>query len=193
MNPPKIAVLGGSSSLPGDEAYQKAYQMGYLLAEAGATVISGGYIGAMEAVSQGAREAGGWVIGFQCHEVEAWKKVRPNPWAQELWPCETMLDLFLLLIRRSEAIIVLDGGVGTLVEVALTWNQLIIHAIEPKPFLLIGERWRSAMNGFIHEFDDFIPSSYRQHLHFVKNQPSALAYLKKKDWILMNSNCQKSH
>jgi hypothetical protein len=177
MTPPKIAVLGGASPQPGEKTYQEAFDMGQFLALSGATVISGGYIGAMEAVSRGASEAGGHVIGFRCREVEEWKDVQPTPWAKELWPCETMLDLFLLLIRRSDAIVVLDGGVGTLVEVALTWNQLIIHAIEPKPFLLVGARWHHALQAFLHEFDDLIPSSYRQHLKFVTDPITALKQL----------------
>jgi hypothetical protein len=173
----KIAVLGGSSPVPDSAPYQAACQVGRRLAESGWTVISGGYIGSMEAVSRGACEAGGHVIGFKCKEVEAWKDVQPNPWAKEIWPCDTMLDLFLILIRRGDAILVLDGGVGTLVEVSLAWNQRIIRAIEPKPLILVGERWQTAITTFCQEFEDFIPEAYLKLLHFAPNTDTALSLL----------------
>lgn len=39
-----------------------------MLAERGHIVLNGGYIGTMEAVSRGAAEAGGHVIGVTCEE-----------------------------------------------------------------------------------------------------------------------------
>jgi uncharacterized protein (TIGR00725 family) len=62
----KISVFGGSQPEEGSLAYQEAYQLGKLLAEAGHIVLTGGYIGTMEAVSRGASEADGHVIGVTC-------------------------------------------------------------------------------------------------------------------------------
>ncbi len=44
-----ITVFGGSQPKEGDAAYAEAYQLGKLLAEAGHAVLTGGYIGTMEA------------------------------------------------------------------------------------------------------------------------------------------------
>ena len=33
----------------------------------------------MEAVSRGANEAGGHVIGVTCEDIEAWRQVKPTP------------------------------------------------------------------------------------------------------------------
>ena len=54
-----ITIFGGSLPQTGSKGYQEAYNLGQLLAQAGHSVITGGYIGTMEAVSRGAAEAGG--------------------------------------------------------------------------------------------------------------------------------------
>ncbi len=176
----KIGILGGSSASPGSPTYQAAYEIGKAVAQLNATVISGGYIGAMEAVSKGAAKAGGHVIGFKCHEVEIWKDVQPNPWSGELWPCETMLDLFLILIKKTDALLVLDGGVGTLVEVALAWNQMVIGAIDAKPLILIGKRWQSSMKIFMGNFADLISEEIKTHIEFAQDYQTAITLLKLK-------------
>ena len=59
----RVTVFGGSRTEPGDQDYQQAYFLGELLGKAGYTVLTGGYIGSMEAVSRGAAESGGHVVG----------------------------------------------------------------------------------------------------------------------------------
>lgn len=73
-----IAVFGGSQPKEGDPAYAEAYELGSLLAQAGHTVLTGGYIGTMEAVSRGAAEAGGHVIGVTCEEIERCVRSKPT-------------------------------------------------------------------------------------------------------------------
>ena len=59
MERKRITVFGGSQPKPGDEDYQQALRLGALLGSAGFTVLTGGYVGTMEAVSRGAAENGG--------------------------------------------------------------------------------------------------------------------------------------
>jgi len=53
-----IAVFGSSRREENSVFYREAYELGRALAEAGYAVLSGGYNGAMAAVSRGAAEAG---------------------------------------------------------------------------------------------------------------------------------------
>ncbi|MDI6694379.1 MAG: hypothetical protein QME21_04975 [Anaerolineales bacterium] len=64
-----VTVFGGSRPTPED--YEQALHLGRLLGGSGYIVLTGGYIGVMEAVSRGASEAGGHVIGVTCDEIEA--------------------------------------------------------------------------------------------------------------------------
>ena len=87
----KASVFGGSQPKEGASAYAEAYALGKMLAEAGHTVMTGGYIGTMEAVSRGASEAGGHVIGVTCEEIEGWRPVKPNDWVKEEWRRDTLI------------------------------------------------------------------------------------------------------
>src|SRR2546428_9483555 len=63
-----ITVIGKSAKNPADpvlpEALAAAEEVGRLLAERGAVVVSGGLSGVMEAVSRGAKSANGLVGGI---------------------------------------------------------------------------------------------------------------------------------
>src|SRR5512141_3056804 len=78
-----ITVFGGSQPKEGSSAYNEAMELGRLLAQRGHSVLTGGYIGTMEAVSRGASEAGGHVIGVTCEDIENWRKVAANRWVME--------------------------------------------------------------------------------------------------------------
>ena len=112
MNPKRITVFGGSQPRPGDPAYQEALRLGQLLGQAGYAVLTGGYIGTMEAVSRGASENGGHVIGVTCDEIESWRPVKPNPWVQEELRFPTLRQRLYALIDECHAALALPGGIG---------------------------------------------------------------------------------
>src|SRR5512143_776713 len=140
-----ISVFGGSQPKEGDPGYLEALELGKLLAEAGHTVLTGGYIGTMEAVSRGAYEAGGHVIGVTCDDIEAWRKVKANPWVKEERRFPTLEGRLNELVHACDAALALPGGPGTLTEIALTWNLMIVDAMPRKPLILIGTGWESVM------------------------------------------------
>ncbi len=119
----RITVFGGSEPRPGDAAYEAAYQLGRLIGADHHTVLTGGYIGTMEAVSRGVAEAGGHVIGVTCAEIEAWRPGGPNRWVQEEVRFETLRERLYSLIDQCDAALVLPGGIGTLAELAAMWSH----------------------------------------------------------------------
>ncbi len=99
----RVTVFGGSQPKPGDPVYQDALHLGNLLAKAGYTLLTGGYIGTMEALSRGAVEAGGHVIGVTCDEIEAWRPVKANPWVTEDWHYTSLKERIFALIENCDA------------------------------------------------------------------------------------------
>jgi uncharacterized protein (TIGR00730 family) len=172
-----ITVFGGSQPKAGDESYAEAYELGKLLASAGHTILTGGYIGTMEAVSRGANEGGGHVIGVTCDEIENWRKVKANAWVQEERRFQTLEQRLSELIHSCEAAIALPGGPGTLTEIALTWNLMIIAAIPPKPLILIGSGWKSVMERFLTSFEAYIPQNQRFLLQLAPDIQSAVSLI----------------
>jgi uncharacterized protein (TIGR00725 family) len=59
----QVAVIGAGGAEEGSPTWELAEEVGRLLAEAGVTVVCGGRGGVMAAVSRGAANAGGEVIG----------------------------------------------------------------------------------------------------------------------------------
>jgi uncharacterized protein (TIGR00730 family) len=173
-----ITVFGGSLPQPGSAAYQEAQQLGALLAESGFAVQTGGYIGTMEAVSRGASEVGGHVIGVTCDEIEAWRPVAPNRWVAQQKRCPTLRERLYVLIDKCDAALALPGGIGTLAEIALTWSQLQIKPKDPRPFILLGQGWARTLDTFTSQLGIYIPETDQKRILTAPDPTTALEILK---------------
>lgn len=172
----RITVFGGSVPKPGEPAYQAAYQLGHLIGTDRHTILTGGYIGTMEAASRGCAEAGGRVIGVTCDEIEAWRPVKPNRWVQQEIRCVTVKERLFTLIEECDCAIALPGGVGTLAEIAMMWNQMQIQAILIRPLVLVGEGWQRSYKTMFNHLEYYIPPAHRNLVSFAVD--SAQAYQK---------------
>ena len=145
-----ITVFGGSQPKEGDDAYQEALELGRLLALAGHTVSDrrlhrhdgGGQPRSLV-------EAGGHVIGVTCEDIEKWRPVKPNRWIKEERRFETLQERLNALILGCDAAIALPGGPGTLTEIALTWNLMIVESLPRRPLVLVGKGWQTVLNQFM--------------------------------------------
>ncbi|HLF75689.1 MAG TPA: LOG family protein [Anaerolineales bacterium] len=173
----KISVFGGSQPREGDRAYAEAQELGRLLAERGHIVLTGGYIGAMEAVSRGACEAGGHVIGVTCEDIEAWRPIKPNVWVREEIRRKTLLERLHGLIHEADAAFALPGGPGTLTEISLMWNLMIVESLHRRPLILIGDGWQSVFDQFFRGLDAYVPAHQREILRFAKDVQTAVEML----------------
>jgi uncharacterized protein (TIGR00730 family) len=173
-----VTVFGGASPKAGDVAYEEALYLGSLLGSSGYTVLTGGYIGTMEAVSRGAAEAGAHVVGITCDEIEHWRPVQRNPWVKEERKFPTLRQRLFALIEGCDAALALPGGPGTLAEVSIMWNHLLTDAIRPRPLVLIGQGWRETLDQFFHSFDGYVPERQRTWLSFAANATEAVEFLK---------------
>ena len=169
----KISVFGGSQPQEGSTAYQEARELGRLLAEAGHTVLTGGYIGTMEAVSRGAYEAGGHVVGVTCVQIENWRAIGANKWVKEELRKESLIERLECLVISSDAAMALPGGPGTLTEIALMWNMMIIGALDRRPLILVGEGWRAVLNRFFQDLGTYSPPQQRSLLQFAPDIATA--------------------
>jgi uncharacterized protein (TIGR00730 family) len=173
-----VTVFGGSSPRKGEPAYEEARRLGYELGQAGHTLLTGGYIGVMEAVSRGGHEAGAHVIGATCEQIEVSHLDRkPNPYLDEEWRYETLKDRLFALVERCDVAIAMPGGVGTLAEIAITWNEIIIEAFPPKPMILFGTGWQNTMQFFTNEMQTYIPRHDLGYIQFAADIPAVLTLI----------------
>jgi uncharacterized protein (TIGR00730 family) len=170
-----ISVFGSSAPQPGTEPYESARQVGRLLAENGFAVATGGYGGTMTAVSHGAAEAGGHVIGVTSDQIEQFRPLRPNQWVQEEIRYTTLRERLLHLITNNDGMIVLPGGIGTLSEMTLAWSFLQVGEIEPVPLIMLGSIWQET----VHAFHDpqYVQEQHLRLLTFAESPETAVAVL----------------
>jgi hypothetical protein len=132
-----VTIFGGSRCDESCTEYEQARRVGQLLAEAGYTICTGGYLGVMEAASRGAREKGGRVLGIVMNQFKA----EPNRFLTDKVATEHFYERLQQLITRSVGFIALKGGMGTVTEVSLVWNKLQTRVIPPRPVVLLGDCW----------------------------------------------------
>lgn len=163
----KVTVFGGALPRPGEPVYQMAYALGGMLARTGHIVLNGGYIGTMEAVSRGAFEEGGRVVGVTCDQIEAWRNIAPNDFLTEEVRFETLKQRLAYLMDECEAAVALPGGLGTLAEVALLWNEIAIDARPAVPIILVGIGWEETLEAFFANHGEYVRPKDRALLQFV--------------------------
>jgi uncharacterized protein (TIGR00730 family) len=174
-----ITVFGGAHPKPGSPEYENARNLGTQIAQEGWQVMTGGYTGTMEAVSRGAKEAGGYVIGVSCEEIEVWRAMKVNPWVMEEIRLPGLMDRIGYLIKNCDAAIALPGGPGTLAEISVMWNLMIISAIPAKPLVLVGESWSETITKY-HELSAmYAPETDWQRLAFIPDVGSVVPRLRK--------------
>lgn len=132
---------GGASTVVADIAEE----VGELLAKSGATVVTGGKGGIMEAAARGAKKFQGQTVGVISG------KVRQT--SNRYTDIEVLSGMVavgfdeLILVMMSDALIVVGGGAGTLQEMAIAYRNA-------KPIVAIGKSggWaEKAANSYLDE------------------------------------------
>jgi uncharacterized protein (TIGR00725 family) len=109
----QVAVIGAGGCEQDSEVARLAGEVGRLLAEAGAAVVCGGLGGVMEAVSRGAAEAGGTVIGIvPGHSIE-----EANPHCTQVVASGVGHARNLAVVGSGDVVIAIGGEWGTLSEI----------------------------------------------------------------------------
>ena len=119
----QVAVIGS-----GTEHEGSAEQVGRLLAERGATVVTGGLDEVMAAAARGAKSAGGSTIGILPGETRA----NANPWLDHAVVTGIGHGRNLAVVASGDAVIAMGGRYGTLAEIglALTLGRTVV-VLEP--------------------------------------------------------------
>jgi len=136
-----ITVYGSSQVRPNHNAYKDAVCIGQALARAGYTVMSGGYFGVMEAISKGAKMEGGHVIGVITDQIGLQFNVQPNSYLDEIVNYADLRDRLLHMVESADGYLAMPGGIGTLHEIAETWELMRIGGVPRRPFVCYGPMW----------------------------------------------------
>lgn len=156
-----ICVYCGSSNQV-DEAYKDAARkIGTWIGESGKSLVyGGGNVGLMGITAEAALNAGAKVTGIITEHIR--KREVEHKGLDELHIVETMHERKRMMVDRSDALIILPGGLGTMDEMFefLTWRQLNLHD-EPLIVVNVNGYWdplkalleNIAKEGFMREYD----------------------------------------
>jgi uncharacterized protein (TIGR00725 family) len=133
-----ISVFGSSLPKEGEEEFASAYRLGELLAQREFNIMTGGYKGIMEAVSKGVIDNGGEATGITLSYV----KYTPNKYLTNEIKSATLFERIETLIYKADGYIILEGGTGTLLELAAVWEFMNKNLLEKKPIACHSLMWK---------------------------------------------------
>lgn len=168
-------MFGGSRVEPDSDEYIAARELGRALAQSGLTVVTGGYNGVMEAVSRGAKEIGGHVIGVTVELIAKNFERVPNAYVDQEVKTAALLERIDKMVELGGGYVVLPGGAGTLAEFGIVWNLALLGALHGKPLVVVGNGWARVLQTMIDELHT-IETDLR-FLKLVPDVPSAVEVL----------------
>src|ERR1700722_8541362 len=141
----EMIVSGFGSSRPreNDPEYSEARELGRVMAHKGFAICTGPYGGAMEAVSRGAKEAGGKTYGVT---AEFFPSAKANGWVDVEVRVKTWQQRLFEINRLGDGFVACKGGTGTLAELAVAWEMMNKSVMRAKPFVALGEFWAPILN-----------------------------------------------
>ncbi|MEV4604330.1 TIGR00730 family Rossman fold protein [Amycolatopsis sp. NPDC049253] len=162
-----------------DERYtEPAREFAKLVGKGGHTLVWGGSDrGLMKVVADGVRASGGRLVGIS---VELLRGAARED-ADEMVITADLAERKALLLSRSEAVVVLAGGLGTLDEVTEVL-ELKKHGLHHKPIVLLNTG--GFYDGLIlqlrrMEDDGFLPLPLDDLVHFAAEPADVLACLER--------------
>jgi len=142
----RVVVFGSARIKPEDDLYKEVYKIGYKVGELESDLVTGGGPGLMDAANKGHVDATpdpddtsksiGIRIQLPFEEEDSGNldlKVDFKTFAKRL-------DAFM---EVSDMVIVTPGGVGTLLEMAYTWQLIQVGHLKKIPIVLVGKQWNS--------------------------------------------------
>ena len=115
----QIAVLGSSKEICTKKAYKLAEQIGEEIAKIGATVVTGGGHGVMEAAMKGAKKQGGLTLG-----ILPWGKMEHyNRYCDVIVATGIGWSRDAINLNSCDGAIIVGGGAGTLNEATYAYIE----------------------------------------------------------------------
>ncbi len=136
-----ITVFGSAQPKEGEEEFETAYKLGALLAKNSFNVCTGGFQGIMNAVSKGAVENGSDAIGIT---IDLWN-VPPSKYLTKEIKCSSLFERISKLVELGDAYIILQGGTGTLLELAVVWEMMNKKILNAKPVVCHSSMWKGVV------------------------------------------------
>lgn len=161
-SPAIISIFGNYAPKAGERAYEEAYAIGHALGAAGYVVCNGGYDGIMEASAKGARDAGGETVGVTCSVFNDYRGIplKANRWIDREICQDNIFTRIQCMMEMSAGFVTLEGGTGTLTELAIVWEYVAKGLMPPRPIVIYGDFWAPLVDRLV-----FARPKSGKHIH----------------------------
>lgn len=133
---PAVSIFGSARVKPGEDTYEKTYQIARKLAVNGYNVITGGGPGVMEAGNKGAKDGGAKSVGLN---IELPLEQHPNPFSTVRVDFQYFFVRKVMFVKYAQAYIGMPGGFGTMDEIFEALTLIQTRRIKPFPVVLVGK------------------------------------------------------
>ena len=163
---PMVTFLGGARVLPEAQYYKLAYSTAKHLAKNGASILTGGGSGVMEAANRGAYDAGGVSLGIKAQLIKG-EEVLDDIYTGAISLHFIFVRRFLLAIE-SQALVFFPGGYGTLSEFFEFLVLIKLQISDEVPLIFVNRRYWQGLIDWMHES----PAKYGMVATDIKDIPN---------------------
>jgi uncharacterized protein (TIGR00730 family) len=138
----RVTIFGSARLKPGTVAYEAVKELAAQLTKMGCDIISGGGPGMMQAANEGALSVDPTALHRSVGiRVELPFEQQVNPFVGLAYEHRTFFSRLHHFMIASDAFIIVPGGIGTLLELALAWQLLQVRKLYNTPLILVGKMW----------------------------------------------------
>jgi uncharacterized protein (TIGR00730 family) len=138
----RVTIFGSARLRPNTPPYDAVKQLAAELTRMGCDIVTGGGPGLMQAANEGALSvepgAPARSVGIR---VELPFEQEVNPFVGQVYEHPTFFSRLHQFMMVSDAFVVVPGGIGTLLEMALVWQLLQVRKLYNTPLVLVGAMW----------------------------------------------------
>ncbi|HVJ81259.1 MAG TPA: LOG family protein, partial [Planctomycetia bacterium] len=137
-----VTIFGSARIRPQSSEYKDVRKLAEQLAKMGCRIVTGGGPGLMQAANAGANDAHPdrpeASIGIR---IDLEHEQTVNAFVGQAYRHRTFFSRLHHFVLLSNAFVVMPGGIGTTLELAMVWQLLQVRKLYGTPLILVGEMW----------------------------------------------------
>lgn len=139
----RVTIFGSARLTSDGGVYQDVKRLAAELASLGCDIVTGGGPGLMQAANEGEAigDASGRTRSYGLR-IELPFEQGANPFVERLFHHGTFFSRLHHFVTLSSAYVVVAGGIGTMLELAMVWQLMQVRQLHNTPLILIGPMWK---------------------------------------------------
>jgi len=138
----RVTIFGSARARPATPIYEDVRRLAAALTGLGCDIVTGGGPGLMQAANEGSKEADledrTRSVGIR---VSLPFEQEVNPFVEQAFQHRTFFTRLHHFVLASDAFVVMPGGIGSVLELAMIWQLLQVRHLKDTPLLLVGAMW----------------------------------------------------